>query len=60
MYKNIAEMSADEYTVFTNLSNNGFHPTSQTESSLLQSLSDQMFVVEDNMDELAYFRLGWN
>jgi uncharacterized protein len=60
MYKNIAEMTTDEYRVFMTLSNNGFIPTSHVESSLLQSLSDQMFVVEDNMDELAYFRLGWN
>lgn len=60
MYKNIAELSVDEYKLFTILRNNDFQPTSSEEASLLHFLSDQMFVVEDNMDELAYFKLGWN
>jgi len=60
MYKNISELSVDEYRVFVNLLNNCFSPSNQEETTLLKFLVDQMFVVEDDMDELAYFKLGWN
>ena len=60
MYKNIAERTHDECGWFENLMNNAFRPTRQEEVGLLESLTQQMFVVEDDMDESAYFQLGWN
>ncbi|HUD08046.1 MAG TPA: SPASM domain-containing protein [Candidatus Saccharimonadales bacterium] len=60
MYKNIAELTADECGWFENLTHNAFRPTNQAETSLLESLANQLFVVEDGMNELACFQLEWN
>jgi uncharacterized protein len=60
MYRNIAELTHEEYGWFETLRDNGFQPANLKEKDLLKSLSDQMFVVEDGMDELAHFQLGWN
>lgn len=60
MYKNIAELTTEEWGWFQKLQNEDFQPANQEEETLLKLLSDQMFVIEDDMDELAYFQLGWN
>lgn len=60
LYKNISELSADYVQIFENLVNNGLIPSDDKETEVLEYLKEQMFVVEDEMDELEYFKLGWN
>ncbi len=60
MYKNIAEISLKEHKMLTSMAKNGFIVSGEDESNLLKLLAEQMFVVDDDLDELAHFKLAWN
>ncbi len=60
MYKNIVELSLDEYKLLLKMERSGFAVSSEEESKLLKFLTEQMFIVDDNLDELEYFKLEWN
>jgi uncharacterized protein len=60
LYKNIAELSNVENITLHNLTLRNFSPHNDKEVGLLKTLTDQMFVIDDDMDEMEYFKLGYN
>ncbi|MCL2869365.1 SPASM domain-containing protein [Candidatus Saccharibacteria bacterium] len=60
MYKNIAEFDPEHARYLEELTQNGLIPKDIKQQEVLGFLVEQLFVVEDYVNELASFQLGYN
>lgn len=60
LYKNIVELGSEDSTIFFDLEKKSLEAATEEGHALLSFLADQLFIVDDEMDELAYFKLQYN
>lgn len=60
LYKNIVELSLEEVVLYQRLIEKNFVVSDAESLKMISQLKEQLFIIDDGMDELEFFKLEWS